>query len=235
MPSSGSGIASGTTPTVPPYTSYPTGSDVADLIAAAGITLTPAQEALLDGYAAAAAQTWEDMTDLHPFLAASEDSTRRQHAPVTRSGLLLLDRPLATLTSVAYQPLGDTSTALVSPDEYLAAPVNAAADGKPYWEIAFAAHRWGAPLAYGARGSLYVAGRWGYTTVVPANVWEGLRSQAAFRVVIAQTVGSVGAISGWKDADRSLDYRPLAETVAGWQQAWGALTQTAATYRNVNL
>ena len=221
-----------------PYAAYPTGAEVAALLTAAGVTLTAAQEALLDGFAAAAAATWEDLTDLHPFLAAETDSTRRQNAPVTRDGLLRLDRPLATLTSVAYQPLGDTSTAMVSPAEYVGSPINAEADGRPYWEIAFGGHRWGRPLAYGARGSLYVTGRWGYTTVLPDHIWEGLRAQAALRGFAPQLVGArvaAGNIKSWKDADRSVDYGALTEVVGAWAQAWGSIEQTTASFRNVAL
>jgi hypothetical protein len=217
------------------YPSYPDGADVQALVAAAGITPTAAQAALLDGYAAAAAAMWEDLTGQHPFLAAATDSTRRQDAPVTPSGLLFLDRPLAVLTEISYQPAGSATSQVLAADAYQALPVNAADDLVPYHGLIFRGHRWGAPLGYWYRGSLYVEGRWGYTTAVPANVWEGIRSQAALKLVTAQTVGSVGAIKGWKDGNRSMDYRPLAESLAGWQQAWGSLAQTAATYRNVGL
>jgi len=217
------------------YAAYPDGGDVQMLTDAAGITLTAAQAGLLDGYAAAAAAMWEDLTGQHPFLAAAEDSVRRQDAPVSPDGLLWLDRPLAALTSVSYQPAGNPSGTLVAADAYLAIPVNAEDDLVPYHGLLFRGHRWGAPLGYWYRGSLYVTGRWGYTTELPANVWEGIRSQAALKLVTAQTVGAVGAIKGWKDGNRSIEYRPLAETVGGWQQAWGSIAAMTAAYRNMRI
>jgi hypothetical protein len=214
------------------YPAYPDGADVQTLVAAAGITLTAAQAALLDGYAAAAAAMWEDLTGQHPFLAAAEDSVRRQDAPVTPSGLLFLDRPLAVLTEISYQPAGSATSQVLAADAYQALPINAAADLVPYHGLIFRGHRWGAPLGYWYRGSLYVEGRWGYTTELPANVWEGIRSQAALKLVVAQTVGAIGAISAWKDGNRGINYRPLAETVSGWQQAWGSIAAMTAAYRN---
>lgn len=211
---------------------YPAGSDTEALLETV-VTLTVAQVTQLDNLTAAAAVEWERAVDLRPFLAGSADTTRRLDATTLKNGILLLDRPLAALTSISYQTIGDTSgTVLVPETEYHAEPTSATGDLRPYEQIAFAGHRWPSPLGYPYRGSVYVTGRWGYTTTVPDDVWEAIRSRAALKVFGLNRFGTTGGVSSLKEADRAVTYAPLAEALSAWKDAW---TSAVRAYKNVGL
>jgi hypothetical protein len=236
MPNSGSGAASGVVATV--YSAYPATSDVVARLVAGGLAVSPEHADLLTAQLAASVREFERAVDLVPFLAPAGAYTRQLDPPIVRNGILILDRPLASLVSVAYQPIGDTSQTLVAADEYTPLPAAAPADGRPYTQIAFAAHRWPGPLGYPFRGSIYVNGRWGYSTTVPDDVWEAIAGRAAARafphVRTAQTGGVASVTRGAGEGQtETVSWGGVPPGILEeWKAAWSA---AVAAYHDVGL
>jgi hypothetical protein len=218
-----------------PQAAYPAAADLAARLGAAGYSLTPEQWALLAQQAAAAAAEFERRVDLLPFLAEASPTTRQVDPPINRAGILILDRPALSITQIAYQPQGDTSTTLIAGTEWNALPVAAGGDGRPYTQIQFSAPQWYGPLGYPFRGALYVTGRWGAFGTVPDDAWEGIAARGCLRAYPllrqAQTEG-VQTVSRPGEQGASLTWAAGSPLVEEWKAAWQS---AVAAYRDVGL
>jgi hypothetical protein len=153
-------------------TVYPTGTDVADVLTAAGIAL-----GTLDTTTAAAAGTADFERRVgRKMLAPAGTLTRYYPPPTNREGYLDLERDLATCTQVQYQPEGATAETLVLDTDYWLLPLNARSDDPPQpWSGIEFARRWtewpGAAQSQAWHRAIRVTGRWGYHTEIPDDAW----------------------------------------------------------------
>lgn len=185
-------------------TSYPTGGDVQAFIEAAGLTVSDALSALLEGLANAAAGDFERAVD-RVMLPEATASLRYFDPPVNRDGLLFCDDLAAAPTLLQYMPYGSSAQTLTLGTDYFLLPNNALAKGQPITQIRFR-RRWTGPLSESLLQSLQITGRWGYCTTLPYEAWQAVCMRGAWLAWSQVTLGTTGGALSWKDGDRSVDY-----------------------------
>jgi hypothetical protein len=103
--------------------------------------------------------------------------TRYYDPPTGARGLLNLQRDLAVLTSVTYQPRGASAQALTENTDFFLEPYNRTGDDEPengpYTHLRFDARWdiWREPLPGEYRRAVQVRGQWGYATLIPEDAW----------------------------------------------------------------
>lgn len=167
---------------------YPDVQDVERVIRSLGLfNAEELAEAILDlgleEVALAAAREWEDMTGWIPFETADSDTTRYYDPPgpnAVPEGLggrwrLQLDAPLTAVTSVrvGYSPENTVGTLLTLNTDFYLYPYNAQVAGRPWTAIEFRTSRWG------ARRSIQIVGRFGYSATIPDDAWLAIARRAA--------------------------------------------------------
>ena len=207
---------------------YPTGADLAAVLAGGGITVSAALSALLDDAAAAGRYAFEAATG-RVMLAGVTDVEKEFSTPSPNAGIL--DIPdLVELTGITYNPQGGSAETLVDATDYYLQPDNAPDEGKPWTQVRLR-RSWYLPLWYGNLRSIRITGRWGYADEIPEDAWLamvylGLTSQAS--MIIRSTTGGV---KSRKEADRAEEYGTSAADIV---QAWESTAGSAVSrYRRV--
>ncbi len=216
-------------------TAYPKTQDLEQFLAAGGLTITNALRAIFPHVVNAASRQFEE--DCGRVILAPSADTRRFNPPTNRDRLLILPYDLATLTSIVYVPVNSTSTTMTSGTDFDAEPYNASAEGKPYTQIRFFTYSWQEPLSYGVRHSLRIAGRWGYATTVPDDVWLAVVAKAAWSAYSHINLANTSGIRTWTDGDRTVAYgfADLANTWAGENGTGGIYGTTVKRYRRYTI
>lgn len=200
-------------------TAYPTATNVEDFIEASGITASAAQITFLDEAALSGKQIIERRTG-RTFLGDGTNTTRYYQPPTTRSGRLRIE-DLASISSVTYQPSGQTTaTTWTANTDYWTEPDNYAARGEPITSLVLR-QRWSQPLGTAYRRSIAVTGQWGYSTLAagfPEAVWLAMIAAGLVDVweLFAQSIS--GGMLSWKEADVQEDYgvEPLKRLQTSW-------------------
>jgi hypothetical protein len=220
MPSSGSGSA-----TAAVSSGYPTADDLEDFLTGLGLTLSAAQQALLESAIDAGIQQFEGAGGVDRRMLAA-DETRYYDPPLTAGSLLLID-DFAAVDSVVYRPLNTDPTTLTLNLDYWLEPQNAPAKGKPYQLLRFR-RSWHAPLPSGLRRSIEVAGDCGYATSIPAAARMGMLAAGALQLWTQITHAATGGLLSWKEKDRSEDYGvfPWTRLVDGWNAQYSSAVKT---------
>ena len=216
-------------------TAYPTTQDLEQFLTGGGLTLTNALRAVFPHVVNAAKKQFEE--DCGRVILAPSADTRRFNPPTNRDRLLILPYDLATLTSIVYVPTNGTSTTFTSGTDFDPEPYNASAETKPYTQIRFYTYQWQEPLNYGVRNSLRIAGRWGYATTVPDDVWLAVLARSAWSAFAQINLANTSGIRTWTDGDRTVAYgfNTLAETWAGSDGRGGLYGQTVSRYRRYTI
>jgi hypothetical protein len=163
-------------------TSYPTNTNVVDLLARAGFTVASGEA----GDAAAAAIDEFERRTGRKMLAEGSDRARRYDPPLC--GWLDLRHDLASLTSVVYTPEGGGSETLTANVDYWTEPY-VTADAEPLTapiEALRFKRRWYFPLAGGDLRSVVVTGKWGFVaagTGFPEDAWQAVLHRAGALLV----------------------------------------------------
>lgn len=160
------------------YTAYPMGTALRAFLASAGVVpANPSDESGAeslvdyDRHAAAAAARWEKATGWIPFLAAESPTTRRIYQ---EDGARFWDLgggviPGTVTGATLYGLYGDaTGQALTYDDQYRFEPY--LPQNRPHELIR---------MGYARAGILALTARWGYCTVLPADVYDAILSDAA--------------------------------------------------------
>lgn len=163
---------------------YPDNDDLNEFLAAAGFADRSGQDFAgldLPNKIQAAIDAWEQGSEWLPFLSPGVVQTRLfdPPGPPARRGdafsslrgggtRLFIGAGLLALSSVAV-----AGAEYVQGVQFVLRPDNAALKGKPYTFIEFLVP----PLA--RMGDVAVAGVWGYSLSVPAQVWTAILAQAA--------------------------------------------------------
>jgi hypothetical protein len=178
----------------------------------------------LDASIRAGIRDLEKATD-RVFLAAA--ATRRFNPP-TSSQHLLLDQDLASLTSLSYGPATGT-VVFVNGTDFTLEPWDAPARLLPYDTVVFAdAHRWNYPLPIDQRGSIYIAGAWGYGVTIPENAWLAMLARGAWlsAPLLAQGLNDGVVEVQQKDTRTKWADDPL----AAQKLVWGGKDGTSGLY-----
>lgn len=198
------------------YTAEPTGDDLTQFMAAAGITLPTDLLPDLDGAAAAGVRSFERQTR-RKFLAETADSVRRFDPPLSSDGILYLPVDYAAVTSIEYLPLGGTATAWVADTDYVLLPSDAVAAGVPYDRLHILAQRWYSPLVYPATGAIRITGKVGWGTEIPDDAWLAMRAIGAQHLFGVIGYANRGGLVSFKEADVQETY--AADPLQGFQQS----------------
>jgi len=239
-----------------PTAQYPGADALAVFLTAANIFTMPItpEDLLFDlaGAAASAMTEFERISNWRPFLASSEDVTKRfSHSALRRytegddlpaygwdfgfgggyGGCyweLPFNRGLVSATSVV---IGTTTYDLTSatPQAFLA-PVNAAEEGKPYESIVFTSY----PGNATGPNQIAITGLWGYCAVLPADVWTAVLGYQARKVCPALSIKLRGNMASWTSADVSEKYieKPFQDAMDQWRDDFNA---TAIGYRRTGI
>lgn len=181
------------------YPNYPTTGDVATFLMGfnvlKSITLSTAQQTIIQNYLAARIQNWERTSGYMPFLCAQDSqgnpvqTTRIFNPPgnlnsptptggyywfsagaVGRSNRLYVECGFTAISqimvNVTFNYAGDSLTYL---QDYLLLPNNSIVEGKPYNEVQFLWNMIG-----GIDQSITITGNFGYGTTVPADAWQAI-------------------------------------------------------------
>ncbi|BDI29405.1 hypothetical protein CCAX7_14560 [Capsulimonas corticalis] len=160
------------------YDAYPTGFDLVELYASAGVELSPKFNAgqKIDS----AIREWEKKTRWFPFLAGAS-STRvfdppgpRQHQAALggiRGGGRVLDLRGGLISLDSLIMNGQNYTQGI---QFWMRPDNADLQGEPFQEIEFFTPIMGPPQC------IHVMGRWGYCAQVPEDAWQAILQKAAY-------------------------------------------------------
>lgn len=187
---------------------YPTATDVANVLTAAGITV-----GTLDTTTAAAAGVTEFERRVgRKMLAPAGEQTRYFAPPTNREGYLDLRGDLATCSAVTYQPEGASAETLTLNTDYWLLPVSARSDdpARPWTGIELA-RRWverpGPEMPQALHRAVRVTGRWGFDTSIPEDAW------------LAMVYRAVALLSPQAGTALSTGYVRYAE--AGVEKLWG--------------
>lgn len=213
-----------------PHTAYPTGTEVGAFIESLGILTGEELAALSTGttladLAEAARDAWEADTGWRPFLKDVADVSRRFDPPgpnrrgLTRGGanLLTLEAGLLDVTTIVTGYANtDAGNAVLVEDDYFLGPANAGVDGRPYTAIDLLRAGWGAPQ------SLRITGKWGYSSVIPADAWEAIKRQAASQGFSEVLMQLTGGMVNWHEADivEQYDVKFLVGQQEAWERQW---------------
>jgi len=161
-----------------PKTQWPTPAEVQAHLTLAGAwgDISDDLSSVIQGAIDATVRDFEDQTGWNPFLAAAADSTRYFDAPgpysngyLGRTGggnKLELDGGLLSVTSLTV----DGVTKMEGDDFQLRSP----GGGWPNTKVLFLNGR-----VYSEPNGIVITGKWGFSTEIPANVWEAVRDKAA--------------------------------------------------------
>lgn len=214
-------------------TGYPTGTDLADYLTAAGFTVAVDMRDTLDAAAASGIAMFERLTG-RKFIGDTTAAVYYFDPPADTQGLLSLApvRDMYSVTSIAYYPTGGTSTALTLNTDYWLEPANNLAMGRPYEWIRFRSGRWLAPIAPSQRRSIQVTGKAGYGTTIPDDAWEAMMSQAIIaRLPLLQQKLTQGVTSwGGAGVTQSFGTTPLGAFAS---QLAGPLKQTIQSFTRI--
>lgn len=192
---------------------YPTGSDLAAYLLAAGFTATFVAALDTDTFAAAGASQFERECDRR--MLAVTQTREFDPARVTASGFLDLRADLASLASVAWN-----GVSYAVGTEVRAFPLNAADDGRPYSGLTFGVWRRFYPMSYPLLPPLVtVTGDWGYGATIPEDAWAGMLAAAGLLLVPQIIQRRTGGMESWTEADMTERYgtNPLQGLRTGWQ------------------
>lgn len=217
---------------------YPTSASLWRYLEGHGLTVSTAGfRPLLASMAAAGVADFERRAN-RKLLAGTTDIQKRFDPPTAwidgQCELFIPD--LVSLTSLVYTPTNGTSTTLTEGTDFDLLPSDATdADAlRPFTSIAFYNRRWTNPLAPSLRRSLYLTGKWGYASAVPADAYEGMLAGAAVSLWTSIRHTSTGGILSWSDGDRKVDYG--VETWRNLVSQWEALRDRAVmNYRKIRL
>lgn len=208
---------------------YPTRADLQAFLEGHGLDLAAALVAQLAPAIDGARGDFEgDVRRV--MLAPEDDATRRFDPPRTwrdNGARLFLPKDLAALTTVVYQPTGQTAETLTENEDYVLEPYDAPDDGYPYTCILFF-RRWTQPIGPRMRRSLLVTGRWGFGTTIPGDAWLSICARGASRLFTHISHSETGGLLSWKDDDASEDFG--VETWTRLKDSWaqqylGAVTK----------
>lgn len=176
-------------------TAWPVPADVTAFLTEMGVSAgnLNVQDAIDDAIA-----TWDSDTGYRPFLADTADVTRSYTRPAFRGPNLILDNGLtAAPTSVV-----TNGATLTLNTQYYLKPDNAIVMGIPIEEIEFLVSPWtyGSGGDFGlvddiVAGTVYVTGKWGYATNIPADAWRTVLLGAAARLYTPLWVKQTSGLS----------------------------------------
>lgn len=219
-------------------TSYPAGTDLANLVLSLGVLDTTGadfQAIDLQAKVDAAIATWEEEAAWQPFLADTQDVTRvfdppgprpSRHANILslRGGgkTLFLDCGLTAFTSliVGIAPDGTGGTPYQLGSQFWLRPDNAPIRSKPWTRVDFLV-----PIMAPAQG-ISITGRWGYRATCPLSVWQAILQKSALLCQAEIELGISGGVYEVKTQTTSAQYAgggmasPLAAQAANWQRYW---------------
>lgn len=218
--------------------SYPDETALADFLS--GLPLPGMAEAAaaldLAGFAAAAADQWEDETGWFPFLADGADSAR-VFDPPSDSRLLPLAAGLLSLTSLTVGWTGTgTGTAQTAGRQFRLLPQNADARKRPFdavewvngWFYGYSAAGQGQTLGFGTManignglaGSIRIVGKWGRQTTLTDDVYQAVLRLGALLAAPSLSAliggGLVERVAG-DERERYSDKGALAVQIGEWQ------------------
>ena len=216
---------------------YPTATDLQAFLTAHGVTLTSGQEVQCASAIAAGIADFERATDRKPFLAGPSVAKVLDPPTMYDEGrsILFLKRDLATFTSLVYQPTNGTAETLVRGEDFQLQPYDAddTDEFRPFDRIDFYGRRWLSPHAASVRYSLTLTGTWGYSTILPDDVWQAMLCQGAGGMWTILRQYNTNGMLGWKDGDRSVDYG--IQSWSALSDAWAAQYQAAVSrYRRLS-
>lgn len=222
----------------------PTGSDCEAVIRSMGVfdtdDLTDAFELLdTDTFAAAAVAQWETETGWRPFLADVDEDNPDQtryfdppgpnFRPQTLGGGYSLDlgTGLVVLETVntGYSST-DVGTERFAGTDFDLYPYNADVLEQPWTRLEFLVPQWG------ARHSIRIVGRFGYSNTVPEDVWLAISHQAVRKALPELIHRAKGGLIEWKQAETSERYGDefLGRQDKAWSDEW---KETKRSYMRV--
>lgn len=200
------------------HTQYPTALDLQRHLLSAGMLDMPmtAAQQLLDFSSPinSAITTWENNTGYDPFLATTQTRIFDPPGPTirgTRYGyrarggerFIQLDNGLWSLTSVTtgIDAVSPGTLRTLNTDFYLY-PVNAPLKGEPYTEIEFVLPVWG------SQQSVHIVGAWGYSQLLPDDVWEAILARASV-VIVPRLIHLIsGGVIEYREEDELKKFGP---------------------------
>jgi len=170
---------------------YPTAAQLTTFLSGAGVTMA----ADFDETAAVNGAADEFERRIRRILLAPAGAVNRRYdPPVTPSNVLVLDRDLATVTSVVYQPEGGSAETLVRDTDFWLLGNPGDVEVEPFavswWGVRFL-RRWSLPLGGAVYRSLRITGRWGYATTIPDDAWQAILELAAVGAVASYATDQV--------------------------------------------
>jgi hypothetical protein len=219
---------------------YPTAADLQVKLYEAGLIENPptaAQKVIdLDTYIQEAITAWENATGYSPFLVDPTDVTKRFDPPGptirgtrygyrARGGERYVDfnQGLVSLTSVVtgVDSVSAGTTRTLNTDFYLYPP-NAATEERPYQRLEFVLPVWG------SQQSIRVTGKWGYTAILPDDVWQVILMRAMYMLTPSLAIALSGGLYEIKRLNYTLRYAggretPLAAESALWEKRFNKL------------
>lgn len=207
------------------YTQWPTAGDVSSRLTAAGVTLRVDITArATDALAAVIAET--ERRTRRQFIADAVDSARTFDG----SGTATLDiDEIVSLTSATVlggwgTPTYDLTDVQMFAETNRACTRLVAATGSlPAFATAgvYTIYR----MFPAGRQNIVVTGKWGYGPTVPADLWQAVCGEAAFRITCEATWNQNGRISAESYGDEKRVYQLDSGEALMWHQTFEALMQ----------
>jgi hypothetical protein len=197
-----------------PKLAYPDSHDCERVLRSLGLFDADALDAAildldLETAASAASRQWEEETGWIPFLADAAAVTRffdpqgpnRQPQVVGGRYVMELGTGLVTLTSVT-NGIGPTSVGTLQTldTDFWLSPYNADELGRPWTALEWLVQQWG------ARRSIKIIGRFGYSTTVPDDAWLAIAHRAASIALPEIATRIVGGVRKFSEAGVTEEY-----------------------------
>ncbi len=206
------------------YTIYPTGNDLMAFVIAANVCTNPPSGPLsmLDwsGRMARAVAQFEGDTG-RTFIAQS--GTRIYDPPLNTRGILDLKGELIQLTSVTNQG----ATLVLNTDFYMGPNNNDQLNPPRPWTWVEFLDYFPSPSYPYLRHSIAVTGLWGFSTTIPAEVWDGMLSLGAWLCYPELALAINQGRSQYKigqEMDERMD-QTLVREAAGWKEKFTSAVQ----------
>lgn len=182
--------------------SYPTEAQFTAYCSALGFT--PA----VTGFINSAIQTWERLTGYVPFVASSSGvayfdppgSPSRLHSRHGGGRVLELDTGYTEITSIKLGVTQSSPGTEVNLDYVYFLPINNEQKGLPIDALEFAS-----PI-YGPPRSIEITGTRGYTTTLPADVFQAILQLAAGEYIVTYLSSFTGGVESVREADVAISY-----------------------------
>lgn len=200
MPTTGSGSASGVISGIT-YAEWPTVEEVETRLEEMGVT-SPPSAGTLQGLIDAAIQDWEDYTGWHPFLSDGEETTEYFTAVgniVDFIGTGLIGNSESFIIGGNYDEDGvytGGQTLVINRDFR---PMRT----RRSWPYTYA--KFNSYWTDDSLGGVAITGVFGFSTTIPANVWEAIMEEVLDRVTVLGQA-STGVVVEMEEDDVRIKY-----------------------------